>query len=292
MITVFTPTYNRAQLFARVYESLLRQTFTDFEWLIVDDGSIDDTEAVVKRFIQDGKLDIRYLKKPNGGKHTAINVGAREARGELFFILDSDDILPDNALETTLHYWSQVRDNATFAGICGLDAYFDGTRVGGGLPQETIDCTSLEIRQQYGVTGDLKEVFRTSVLREFPFPEINGERFCPEALLWNRIAQKYRLRYFNEVIYLCEYQQGGLTDRIVRIRMESPVASVTTYQELNGYDIPLIQKAKAAINYWRFYPCLKDKNMAPRMGWIWSLFYPLGYIMHCCDVRQQSLNKT
>jgi len=285
VFTIFTPTYNRAHLLARAYQSLVSQNFQDFEWLIVDDGSTDETEAVVRGFIDDGKLDIRYIKKPNGGKHTAINLGAREARGELFFILDSDDKLPTDALEKTAHYWQQIRDDSSFAGLCGLDAYFDGRVVGGGLPQTTIDCTSLEIRFSYGVKGDLKEVFRTSVLRECPFPEIPGERFCPEALLWNRIAQKYKLRFFNEVIYQCEYQDGGLTDRIVRIRMDSPVASTTTYQEMTTYNIPFAQKVKAAINYWRFYPCLKDKQLAPRLSTMWIWTRPIGCLMHNRDKK-------
>jgi len=283
-VTVMTPTYNRGTLLARVYESLLRQTLTDFEWLVVDDGSTDGTRAVVEQFIAQGKLDIRYIAKPNGGKHTAINVGAREARGELFFILDSDDILPPDALLIVDRYWQQVRDDASFGGVCGMDARFNGSRIGTGLPQNIIDCNSLEIRLKYGVTGDMKEVYRTSVMREFPFPEIAGERFCPEDLVWNRIAQKYKLRFFNDVIYWVEYQPGGLTSRIVKIRMDSPVASTTHYSELSSYDIPLREKIKAAINYWRFRACLSDKRNAPGISPRWWWLRPAGELMHRRDL--------
>ena len=155
------------------------------------------------------------------------------------------------------------------------------------MPQDTIDSDCVEIRLKYKVVGDLKEVFLTKVMREFPFPEIDGERFCPEALVWGRIAQKYRMRYFNKPIYLAEYQDDGLTHRIVRIRMDSPVASCTHYSELNGYKIPFVQKLKAAINYWRFWYCLKDKAQAPRLAKQWHCVKLLEWMMHKRHVNQQ-----
>jgi len=287
-ITIFTPTYNRAHLLERLYRSIAAQSFSDMEWLIVDDGSSDDTAAVVQGFIDEGKVDIRYIRQENGGKHRAINRGAREARGELFFIADSDDALPSDALTTIDHYWQQVRDDATMGGVCGMDARFNGRRIGTGLPQETIDSTTLEIRLKYGVTGDMKEVYRTSIMREFPFPEIEGERFCPEALVLNRIAQKYRLRFINKSIYLVEYQPTGLTSRIVAIRMDSPVATCTHYCELNGYDIPLKEKAKAAINYWRFRACVPRGKQVPKLPWYWSVVgWLAGIAMHRRDVKNR-----
>ena len=200
LITVFTPTYNRAHLLPRLYESLKVQTFKEFEWLIVDDGSTDNTEIVVSNFIADNKILIRYFKQRNGGKHRAINRGVKEAQGELFFIVDSDDKLPPAALERIAQYYSQVSGNTHFAGVCGLKCYFDGTKVGGQQYFETFDCSMLEIRQKYHIHGDLAEVFRTDVLREMPFPVFEDERFCPEDLVWNRISQKYIMRFFHENI--------------------------------------------------------------------------------------------
>lgn len=285
MITVFTPTYNRAKLLPRLYESLCCQTFTDFEWLIVDDGSTDETEQTVQNFIDEDKIIIRYFKQPNGGKHRAINHGVREAGGELFFIVDSDDLLPTDSLTTIQHYWLQVKDNPNFGGVCGFDAYHDGRIIGSGLPSQTLDANNFEIRSTYHVSGDLKEVYRTSVLREFPFPEIQGERFCPEDLLWNRIAQRYKLRYFNHVIYTVEYLPDGLSAQIVKVRMDSPITATMTYQEWCGFNIPIKDKIKAAVNYWRFFPCIKDKNMAPRIAWQWHWARPLGWMMHRRDIK-------
>ena len=292
LITVFTSTYNRAHLLPRVYESLCKQTFRDFEWVIVDDGSVDDTKSVVDQLTMDnGQLiSIRYLYQKNGGKHRAINRGVKEARGELFFIADSDDILPPNALETVAMVYEDVKGDNAFAGVCGLDGTFDGKVIGSGLLSDIVDDTSIAVRFKLGVTGDMKEVFRTSVLKEFPFPEIDGERFCPEMLVWNRIATKYKLRYFNQVIYLAEYQDNGLSAGIVKARMNSPVASMMTYAELNSYDIPFVSKVKAAINYWRFRCCLKhlnendnDNENYPRLKWWWNWVMPVGLVMHMRD---------
>ena len=261
MITVFTPTYNRAHLLTRLYESLCQQTYKDFEWIIVDDGSTDQTQSLIKNLELRIKIDascdnsdfkglggIRYIRQSNGGKHRAINRGVQEALGELFFIVDSDDLLPEDALQTVVEHWAAVRDDVCIGGVCGLDMTPNGTVIGSGLAKGEQISNSLDIRLKYHVTGDLKEVFRTSVLREFPFPEYESEKFCPEALVWNRIAQQYNLLYFNQPIYIAEYQEGGLTDRIVRVRMESPMATTSCYQERASYDSPLEEREKAAIN--------------------------------------------
>ena len=284
LITVFTPTYNRVHLLPRLYESLCKQTFKDFEWIIVDDGSTDNTEEVARSFFPpSGGMEGILIKQTNGGKHRAINRGLKEARGELFFIADSDDWLLEDSLAKVSEYYQTIKGNNAIGGVCGLDMTPSGDVIGSGLPFEEKICSSLDIRIKHHVTGDLKEVFRTSVLKEFPFPEIEGERFCPEALGWNRIAQKYKLLFFNEPIYIAEYQPEGITAGIVRARMNSPVASVMTYQELNSYDVPLREKVKAAINYWRFRACVPKGKAVPRLPWYWYWCQPLGYLMHLKD---------
>lgn len=285
MINVFTPTYNRAHLLARLYESLCKQTFKYFEWIIVDDGSTDKTKVVVDGFVAEDKINIRYFRQENGGKHRAINQGVKEARGELFFIVDSDDWLPENALAIVYEQWQIVKDNPKVGGVCGLDMTQNGKVIGSGLPCDHLVCSSMDIRLKHYVTGDLKEVFRTSVLREMPFPEYEGEKFCPEALAWNRLAQKYDLLFFNKPIYIAEYQPGGLTANIVRVRMQSPIASTTCYQELLTHDIPLKQKVKAAINYWRFAACLPAGTTAPHLPWYWRICQPIGLLMHRHDLQ-------
>ena len=301
LITVFTPTYNRAHLLPRLYESLCKQTFRDFEWVIVDDGSGDDTTSVVDQLsIVNYQFSIRYIYQKNGGKHRAINRGVKEARGELFFIADSDDLLPPDALETVAKVYDDIKGDSSFAGVCGLDASLDGKVIGSGLPEEVIDDTSIAIRFKLGVTGDMKEVFRTDVLKEFPFPEIEGERFCPEMLVWNRIATKYKLRFINQVIYWAEYQEDGISSGIVRARMNSPIASMMTYAEMIQYqDVPLKTKIKSAINYWRFRFASptggkatgrrvsgNDWEGASKLKWYWNWVMPIGAVMHIVDVHK------
>ena len=305
MITVFTPTYNRGNLLNRLYQSLCKQKNKEFEWIIVDDGSTDETSCVIK-MIQDKHacedFPIHYYKKENGGKHTAVNMGVQKANGELFFIADSDDILPSNALQTVAEVWEQTKYDNSIGGICGLDGDInDGSIIGTGFPKEVhllnielsnhinigyIDATTRDVRFKLKVDGDMKEVFRTSVLREFPFPEIRGERFCPEVLIWNRIASKYKLRHIHNIIYLVEYQQEGITSAITRSRMDSPIATTMTYAEMLRYDIPLKIKIKSAINYWRFYFCLsieKRRQDKVKLALIWYMFLFLGYIIHVLD---------
>jgi glycosyltransferase involved in cell wall biosynthesis len=286
MITVFTPTYNRAHLLHDVYDSLLKQTFTDFEWVVVDDGSKDDTPAVMQRFLDEGKINIRFFSQQNGGKHRAINHGVKEAKGELFFILDSDDVLPSNALERVNHYYSQIKDDDSFAGVSGVRVYDNGKRIGGETSFTVLDCSYADLSMKYHIYGDMAEVYRTEIMKEFPFPSFENERFCPEGLVWNRIATKYKLRYFNEGIYICEYLTGGLTDRITKVRMESPMASMTYYSELILLDIPFVQKIKGAINYWRFRFCSKHCEHKPKIcgGWLWTA--PIGLLMHLKDLRR------
>jgi glycosyltransferase involved in cell wall biosynthesis len=254
--------------------------------VVVDDGSKDHTKEVLASFAQDEQafFPIRCFYQENGGKHRAINHGVREAKGELFFISDSDDKLPPDALENVAKVYEDIKEDNSFAGICGLDGTFEGKVIGSGLPQEVIDDTSVAIRFKHRVTGDMKEVFRLSVLKEFPFPEIANEQFCPETLLWNRIATRYKLRYFNKIIYLAEYQEDGISAEIVTVRMKSPVASMMTYAELNQIPMmPFLQKCKAAVNYWRFRFCANKDVVPPKISPWWGWVIPMAWLMHQKD---------
>ena len=285
MITVLTPTYNRASLLINLYQSLIKQDFGDFEWVIVDDGSVDATTDIVGQFIQERQIVITYIKQANGGKHRALNRGVKEAKGELVLIVDSDDSLPINSLSIIYSHYLDIKDNSSIGGVCGLMAHHDGTIIGERKICSSMNLSSIEMRYKYGFVGDVCEVFKTDVLREFPFPEIENEKFCPEALVWNRIATKYKLHYFNEVIYYRDYLDDGLTSKIVRIRMNSPIASMMCYAELNQLDIPFKDKIKAAVNYWRFRLCYSGSKSYPSLPGLWNAVAPLGWLMHLNDIR-------
>ena len=224
MITIFTPTYNRAYSLPRLYESLKKQTYNNFEWVLVNDGSTDNTDEVVKPWLNDNIITINYIKQKNGGKHRAINKGIEAAKGDYFFIVDSDDFLPEDSLELVQQHIEEIKNDTTFAGVCGTKCYPNNQRVGGAFPYEILDTDSVSFRIVHKIKGDMAEVWKTSVLKEFPFPEFEGEKFVTEAVVWNQIAKKYKLRYFNKNIYICEYLDDGLTKNIRRHHRNSPKA--------------------------------------------------------------------
>lgn len=289
MITIVTATYNRAHLLSVLYDSLINQTNKDFEWIIVDDGSKDNTDEVVAHFMNAKQLNINYLKKANGGKHTAFNLGVRNAKGAYIFNVDSDDRLPHDAiakLMAAIHV--QEKDYPECGGVVLRKAYFDNTMVGSEIPNPPLLSNSIVIRRDFKVTGDFAEVFKIDILKANPFPE-NDEKFCPEILVWNRIALKYNLLFFNDIIYQCEYIEGGLTANIVKIRMKSPINTCTCYAEMYAInkDFPK-EKAKALINFWRFYQAAsaeaKKEIKIPQSNFNF-LFKILGTIFHKKDLK-------
>lgn len=288
LVTVITPIYNRASFLPDLFRSLCDQTFKDFEWIIVDDGSDDDVSSAVDR-LPAAAFPVILLSKANGGKHTAVNMGVENAHGRLTLLLDSDDELPPTAIADIAEAYRSTNGSADIAGVCGYMAHRDGQVIG--HPFVGGDFTEVELRYRLHVGGDMCEVFRTDILRRYPFPEVKGERFCPECLVWNRIARKYKLHVFPKVIYLRDYIDGGLTDNIVKIRMQSPIASMMTYAEMVGLDIPWRQKMKAAINYYRFKACLSAKHASevgcsiPALSPSWRWTKPLGLLMHIKDTK-------
>lgn len=210
LITVFTPTYNRGYTLENLFNSLLVQTNKNFEWLIVDDGSTDNTEDLVNRFKDVSSFKIRYIKKKNGGKHTAINCGVNLAEGFLFFIVDSDDQLTKDAIEK-LYKWEQsLEKKKDFAGISGNKGDVLGNLLGSTFKGNYIDATNIE-RRENNILGDKAEAYYTSVLKKFPFPEIEGENFMTEAIVWDKIAASgLEIRWFNDIIYIVEQREDGL----------------------------------------------------------------------------------
>ncbi len=211
-ITVFTPTYNRGYIIQNLYASLKRQTVTDFEWIVVDDGSKDNTQELFNQWTQEeNPFPIRYLKTQNGGKHRAVNRGVKMAKGELFFIVDSDDYLTDDAIEMLLLWRDTLPDDKTFAGIAGARGFSVNEMIGTGHGAEFLDCKNTE-REKYGLRSDKAEAYFTHIMQQFPFPEFDGENFITESVVWNSISQAgYKLRWYDRIIYIGEYRADGLT---------------------------------------------------------------------------------
>src|SRR4028119_2117569 len=224
LFTVFTPTYNRAHTLHRVYDSLKAQTYRDFEWLIVDDGSTDDTKQLVEQWQKEANFPIRYIYQENAGKHVACNRGVREAKGELFLTFDSDDACVPEALERFKYHWDSIpedkRDN--FSAVTALCVDQDGKLVGNTFPFDITDSNSIEIHTKYNSFGDKWGFQRTEVLKEFPFPEFPGEKFIAEGIVWNRLSSKYQTRYVNEKLKIVEYREDGITASSARMRARHP----------------------------------------------------------------------
>jgi glycosyltransferase involved in cell wall biosynthesis len=209
-VTVVTTTYNRATLLPRLFASLTHQTYTDFEWLVVDDGSADGTAAVIERYVRQASFPIRYVHRPNGGKHAALNTGVAAATGEYCAVIDSDDWYEPDALAVLVAEWDLISDREAFAEVQGLCATESGEITGSRFPGgERFDSDAFEIVYRYGAHGDRIGMIRTDVIRAFPFPEDLGVN---ESLIWYRIAREYKTRYLNRTLARKEFQPGGLTD--------------------------------------------------------------------------------
>lgn len=233
--TVFTPTYNREKTLTKLYNSLCEQDFSDFEWLIVDDGSNDDTEKLIAKFIKENKIAIVYKKKENGGKHRAINYGLDFARGEVFAIVDSDDYLSKDAL-TKIHKEFKKLPKKNYAGIAFQKGYESREVVGSTFEGKYVDATSLE-RKKYNIVGDKFEIFFTKILQENKFPEFDGEKFVTEMVVWNRIARLgYKIRWFNDIVYICEYLSDGLTANLLKLYKANPKGFALNIKEQVQFD--------------------------------------------------------
>lgn len=283
-VTVFTATFNRGALLKRLYASLEDQDYNAMEWLIVDDGSTDGTEAVVRAMQSKASFPIRYYWQDNRGKHVAINRGVALANGTLFVIVDSDDQLIPGALQRIRHWWETIpwAERPEFAGVVGLYRDGRGLVVGTGLPQEVLDTTTVELRTRYRVRGDMLHVYRADVLRQYPFPEDLGT-FVPEALVWNRIALRYKMRCVNEIWGQVEYLPDGLSARSVELRARSPAAARLYYKEFTeipDMGISTLRRIREYANYTRFslhasIP-VADQLRQVRSKVLWLLGAPIG----------------
>lgn len=296
-ITIFTPTYNRAKLLSRLYQSLLAQTFTNFEWLIVDDGSKDDTEEVIKKWQKDNKIIIRYEKQINGGKHRAINKGLDLALGELFFIVDSDDFLPKDSLSIVNKYSRKVENN--IVGIVGRKQHEDYRKIGGDFKQKEFVSDHIEKTYINGIKGDLAEVVRTDILKACKFPNFEDEKFCAEGVMWNQIAAKQlKLYFFDESIYTAEYLDDGLSSNSILNRRRSPNYAMLSYSDLvKDKRLPLRIKVRSYINYWRFSFFISSSFFHNWKNINYSLLaficYPFGYLFKLKDdhTMKKQINK-
>ena len=218
-LTILTPTYNRSYILGRLYESLVNQTDKDFEWMIIDDGSNDDTEILVNEYIKSNEINVRYIKQANGGKHRALNTGIRAIDSELTFIVDSDDYLLPNAVEEIFKLHKVYMDDNSVCGYSFLRCFPDLSINGQQFPESPYISDYVSCRLNDGVKGDKAEVYKTSILAQYPFLEIPGEKFLFEDYVWIQMAAKYKTIHVNIPIYVGDYLDDGLTKNINKTKL-------------------------------------------------------------------------
>ena len=250
-LTIFTPTYNRAYILGNLYRSLQRQTCHDFEWLVIDDGSADDTRSLVETWSREGNpFPIRYYYFENCGKPAEINRALDLAAGELFFTVDSDDMLTPDAVEKILLWEKTLPGDGSFCAFAGSDGDLDGVPTNPIFGKPWLDATFFDRDPQSGnfIGYDRPWVFYTDIHRKYKYPSFPGEKFITEAVAWNRMAHDgYQLRCFDDVIYLREHQEDGYSNSIKQVFLRNPrgyalwqkewmeFQKYTALQKLKGY---------------------------------------------------------
>lgn len=246
MITIMTPTYNRAYVLPRLYDSLCQQTRRDFEWLVIDDGSTDGTAELIFDYRVKSDFSINYFYKENGGKHRAINEGVVHATGDWIIIVDSDDLLTGDAVAKLYDVMNHI--GSEFVGMCFRRAKLSGHIIGISDTAWSKSMVMQPIMAGHILKGDLAYVFRTNVMRECPFPEFPGEKFVPELYIWNKIADIGKIVFYvDQVIYLCEYLPDGYTSNFKKNLRSNPCGFGLFYRDQVIRDTRLFGKVKACV---------------------------------------------
>jgi glycosyltransferase involved in cell wall biosynthesis len=244
-----------------VYDCLRAQTFKDFEWIVIDDGSTDGTRQLVSSW--NSFFPIQYFWKPNGGMHTAMNLGVSKAKGEFVLFADSDNSFKANTLERFDYHWRQIPDPSRFANLSCLCCRPDGSIVGGPYPSDCMDVFRYADQLRYRA-AERWGINRTDVLRKFPWPE--DERYVPAGLVWNRISRQYACRFVNEALQVYEPNPNGITSNVTALRASSLKSTLTYYRELALSPAPLLLRLRAVINFGRFALIAGQRKIFSRKG--------------------------
>lgn len=233
-----------------LWDSLQKQTVKDFEWLVVDDGSTDGTKNLITQLQENSDFPIRYIYKSNGGKHTALNVGIQTICSELTFIVDSDDCVTDDAVESILKIHQKYRSQNNICGYAFLRAFPDGKVNGKKFDVNEKIGSYIDVRVNGDDTGaDKAEVFKTHCLKEFPFPEYPNEKFLGEDLVWVRMARKYEMVHINKAIYVGNYLEDGLTNNRRKHNIASPIGCMHRAEEFMESDLKTRYRIKGGLQY-------------------------------------------
>ena len=240
-LTIFTPSYNRAYTLHKCYESLKKQSNKDFVWLIIDDGSTDNTKELVDSWINENIIEIKYHYQNNQGMHGAHNTAYELIDTELNVCIDSDDYMPNDAVEKIINFWNKnKRDD--LAGIIALDAYESGEVIGEKFPDNIKETTLFEVNNIHKISGDKKLVYRTELTKEYPYPLFDGERYVGLAYKYYKLDEKYKLATLNEVLCIVEYLEDGSSMNMLHQYRKNP----------RGFAFYRIENMKNSRASWKF----------------------------------------
>lgn len=295
--TVLTPTFNRVHTLPRVYESLKHQTFRDFEWLIVDDGSTDKTSEIVKKWQKENLFPIHYFWQENAHKKAAFNRGVKEAKGQLLLTLDSDDEAFPDALAILNRHWCNIPEHQreSFSAVTGLCVDEQGKIVGDKFPDDVLDSNSLETRYRYRIGGEKWGFQRTDVLLQYPFPE-NVQGFVPESVVWSAIASRYKTRFVNDVLRVYHTGDDSITAQSRADRNadgQALWAREALCNEWRWFRFKPLWFLYVAANYTRFHLHLNEQQ--PGKYWplngviphlLMVLMWPVGVLRYWLDASK------
>lgn len=282
VLTIFTPTYNRAHLLPRLFESIASQAKPgdSVEWLIIDDGSTDETPSVLARFVALRPDLVRFLRVRNGGKHRAINHAASAANGEWMMIVDSDDLLTAGAITKLLNLIVSESVGARVGAIRApndfIDPDFEVKKFR--LKRNPASYSEWRRGQSHFETVD---VFRLCALRSNEFPDVPGERFMSEAWLRHAVDRRWLTYFSDHALLLCEYQRGGLSEQSNRLRAENPVSAMLVYEAIFSSAVGFWLKVRSSINWWRYWFHAGRPNTGARS---WIACCCLGLMLYVTDV--------
>lgn len=281
LITIFTPTYNRAYLLPRLYQSLIAQTNKDFKWLVVDDGSSDGTRELIANYLSENQIAIDYVFQKNQGMHGAHNTAFEQITTTFCMCIDSDDFMPPNAIDIVVKNIPRVGEK--MAGLVGLDADLEGNIVGTTIPAHLDKVKLNELYSIHGVKGDKKMVYKTKIIASYPkYPLFEGERFVPLDYKYLLIDQDYDLLPLNEVLCIVEYQEDGSTKNILTQYVKNPKGFAFSRISRVNHDKTFIQRAKNAIHLVSSAIFAKDLNLVcqTKRPFLVLASFPLGVLLN------------
>ena len=287
-ITIFTPTYNRAYVLERVYNSLIAQTNKNFEWLIVDDGSTDNTNEIAQRWIDERKIDIRYIYQENQGKQLAFNNGVKNCDNEYFFCVDSDDYLTNDAIQLLTDALTKI-DNDKISGIIALRGKNEKQPLGTYMPEKIKQSSLKNLYEKYRFKGDTALIYKTKILKQFPFVLQRKEKFIGENYVYDQIDEKYEMVLMNKIIYICNYLNDGYTKNTIKLLKKNPYSYMMMKLQSSRISKNIIYKIKHMAGYIAMGIYIKEIKIVQKSNnpILTIVSFPIGLIVYLIRFKEK-----